>query len=290
MRVPITFDQPLGVLIDSLPQRGTRRRVIETIISSFLWEDPSSYRDAIATATSAETRAILSDVKDRICWKKIDNDPSALQVTVADRNLSEILDSDEVVEAIQSISSPIHSGQLRQDGFDSKFGNLLAKATRIEVIDAYAASNLMILGEGTSWFLNEAFKKFNGVISIISEEPREIRNGPAGVTAKRELVISNLKQLLKDAHAFKGEVRVTLVDASLVPHNRRLGFRFDSGQATVVLEKGLGIFDFDPFNESHELANADLQEFKKVFSTAFSSTKKYEIVLNHESSCATCMN
>ncbi len=288
MRIPITFDKPLGLLVDGVSQPGTRRRVIETLVNSFLWEDARTFKEAISTASTSETKAFLSDVRDRLCWKTILDDPAAIHVIVADRSLSEILDSEEVSTALNSNSAILRSGESRQRGFDQQFKTVLRLATRVDILDTYASSNLMARNEGTVWFLSRVMENFGGVISILSQEPRDGVNAPAGVNAKRELMTANLEGLLRSCHSFEGEIRLTLVDSHIVPHNRRLGIRFDSGQATILLEKGLGIFDDDPFLESHELPNANLLEFKRVISLAANSRSKHEIVRRHFDVCQDC--
>lgn len=285
MRIPISLDQPLGLLIDALPQKGTKRRIISTLVESFILEQDTTFRESIRTASSTETQSLLNDIKDLLCWKRTSCDPEAIQLSIRDRNLSEILDSEQVMKALSALSSPLRAGESRNSGFDMKIKSAVQRASRIEIIDGYAAANLMNGTPGTMWFLGKVLQNFHGVISIISAEPKDERNAPAGVTAKRGQIERQIGSLLKDLHSFDGEIRLSLLNSRDFPHNRRLGLRFDSGQATVILEKGLGIFDKDPFSESHELKNADLTEFKKVIAHAAQARDKHEIVLRHSSFC-----
>ena len=288
MRIPVTFDRPLGMLLDELQSPGIRRRVISTLVSSFLCEDSNSYKDAIMTATSSETKSILNDVKDVLCWKTIANDPDATRIDLTTMNLAEVLDTEQIITSIHSNSEPLRVGDRRNDAFQRKFVPLLRRAKRVEVIDPYASTNLMQKTAGTTWFVKNVLENFNGVFSIYTQEPRDGNNAPAGVRAKRELLEKNLRALIAPLHDFVGDVRVNLVDAEFVKHNRRFGLKFDSGQATIILEKGLDTFDSDPFSESQELANADFAEFKRAISAANSSRNKHEIVINHKQSCTAC--
>lgn len=285
MRIPISLDQPLGLLIDALPQQGTKRRIISVLVESFILEQDIAFKDSIRTATSSDTQSFLHDIKELLCWKRTVCDPEALQLSTRDRTLNEILDSEEVIKALSVLSSPLRSGESRDEGFNLKIKSALQRASRIEIIDGYAAANLMNGTAGTIWFLRKVLENFQGVVSIISAEPKDERNAPAGPTAKRALIEQKIGDVLKDSHDFKGEIRVSLLSGRDFPHNRRLGLRFDSGQATVILEKGLGIFDKDPFSESHELKNADFAEFKKVMTQTSQARDKYEIVRRHSDYC-----
>ena len=286
MRIPLTLDQPLGLLIDAIPKNGTKRRIISTLMESFILEHDSTFKESIRSATSTDTQSFLNDMKDLLCWKKISSDPDALAISSSDHTLNEILDSEELAKALRDLSAPLRAGESRDAGFESKLKEAVRRATRIEIIDGYAATNLMGGTPGTMWFLRKVTENFDGVVSIISAEPKEERNAPAGVTAKRVQIERQLASLLKDAHGFKGEIRLTLLGGRDFQHNRRLSLRFDSGQATVLLEKGLGTFDRDPFSESHELKNADFLEFKKVITETSKARDKYELVLNHSDTCS----
>lgn len=286
MRIPLSLDQPLGLLIDAIPKNGTKRRIISTLVESFILEHNSTFKESIRSATSTETQSFLNDMRDLLCWKKTSSDPEALAISSSDHTLNEILDSDELAKALRDLSAPLRAGESRDVGFDEKLRGAVQRATRIEIIDGYAATNLMSGTPGTIWFLKKISENFDGVISIISAEPKGEGNSPGGVNAKRELVERQMVRLLQEAHGFKGEIRLTLLSARDFPHNRRLSLRFDSGQATVILEKGLGTFDKDPFSESHELKNADFLEFKKVLTETAKTRDKYELVVKHSDTCS----
>jgi hypothetical protein len=286
VRIPLSLDQPLGLLIDAIPKNGTKRRIISTLVESFILEHNSTFKESIRSATSTETQSFLNDMRDLLCWKKTNSDPEALAISSSNNTLNEILDSEELAKALRDLSAPLRAGESREVGFDSKLRGAVRRASRIEIIDSYAATNLMSGTPGTIWFLKKISENFDGVISIISAEPKGEVNAPSGVNAKRELVERQLVRLLEETHGFKGEIRLTLISARDFPHNRRLSLRFDSGQATVILEKGLGTFDKDPFSESHELKNADFFEFKKVLTETAKNRDKYELVVKHSDTCS----
>lgn len=288
MRVPITFDQPLGRLVDELELQGTKRRVVKALMESFLCEDTSSFKESISTATASDTKSLLFDVRELLCWSQVEHDPNALRISVGSKSLPEILDSDEVSKALISISEPLRRGNSRQTCFDAKFSNALKRARRVEIIDAYAATNLQNQASGTTWFLRQTLEKFDGVISIYSTDPRLIKTNTFHGNSSLGPLEQNLSRLLTSLHTFRGELRLTLVAPKDMPHNRRIALRFDSGQATAVLEKGLAMFDSDPFSESHEMANADLTEFKKAIKVLSSARNKSELVHRHSDTCSDC--
>lgn len=288
MRIPITFDKPLGLLIDEISEPAKRRATLKTLVDNFICEDSSTFKEAISTASNSETKAILSDIKELLCWKTVDEDQEAIKLVVAESNLADALFTDEIYQAIDNVGLPIRSGQTRISGFQQKFQEALSRANRVEIIDGFAASNLMQLSEGTVWFITKILENFSGVLSIYSREPESSVNAPGGVNGKRDLLLTNLKKIVKPVHQFKGELRVTLVDREFILHNRRLALRFDNGQATILLEKGLGTFDDDPFREAYEFKNADLVEFKKVISTAANSRSKHDMSVRHEAECVEC--
>lgn len=285
MRVPVIFDQPLGLLIDAIPEKGTRRRIITTLVESFILEQDSTFKDAIRTASSSDTQSFLNDVKDRLCWRLTTHDPEALQISVSNRSLAQALESEEVEKALIELSAPFRSGESRDSGFNKKIKVAVQRASRIEIVDGFVAQQLMTGASGTNWFLKKVLDNFNGVISIVSGEPWDDRNAPAGVKAKRDLVTHRIGELLAENHRFTGEIRLTLLSGKKFQHNRRLGIRFDSGQAIVLLEAGLGTFSKDPFSESHELKNADLVEFKKVITQSAQTKDKHEIIVRHSDVC-----
>jgi hypothetical protein len=287
MRIPLALDRPLGLVLDGIPKITTRRRVLQTLTNSALLEGAMTFKEAVATASSSETKSQLLDLKDLLCWRVISEQSEGLALGVASEGLVEFLESDVFVDRFEKISAPLSRDESRDEGFNRKFEFPISQSRRIEVLDPFAAVNVMKMTGGTVWFLNKVLKNYSGVLAIFSSEPQDAPNFPAGITEKRKIVEMNLEKIIRPLHDFRGSLRFILVDSKQMPHNRRLSLRFDSGQATVIMEKGLATFDSDPFSESHVVSNADVSDLKETLS-GFSSRDKYEIVVTHSQVCNDC--
>jgi hypothetical protein len=288
MRVPLALNNPLGQVIDGIPKMSTRRRVLQTLSTSALIQSVMTFKEAVATASSTETKAHLFDLRELLCWRVVDEQSGGGDVNIESNDLVEFLESDHFLDRFEDISAPLSRHEGRDQGFRRKFESPVNQSRRIEVLDPFAAVNVMKMTEGTVWFLNTVLKSYSGVLAIFSSEPLDAPNFPAGVTEKRKIVQMNLEKIIRPLHNFTGSLRFTLVDSNQMPHNRRLSLRFDSGQATVLMEKGLATFDSDPFSESHVVSNADSSDLKETLAVINNSRDKYEIVLAHSQVCTNC--
>lgn len=289
MRIPITLDKPLGILFDEIPTDSFRRRALATLRDSFLIEDERTLKEAIATSTNSMNKSLLADAMNSklLCWSSRFKDLEALRIQSENVHLDEALAN--LQNQIDLNKMPIKAGTSRETGFNQKFKLALRHAKRIEIIDPYAASNLAVLSPGPVWFLDRLIRNFDGVISIYSSEPTGV-NMPGGVNGPRDLLEKNIEKLLMNFHEFKGSFRINLSNEVSKLHNRKLAISFDSGQATLVLEKGLAIFDADPLVEPWELANADISEYKNIIKSAANSRSRYEIEKTHTQLCEVCEN
>lgn len=289
MRVPVLIEGEIGDSFDRLSPRE-KRQVLSQLRDSILCESLKSFKEFSATAVSSETKAAFQDLKDYICWVKLSEKPKPAPVAALAGDLLESIFSEPLLQTIQRAKDPLRSEEPRDKGFARKFEPLFAYATRIELVDKWAATDLMKGNEGARWFTSKFLKLGQGTLSLISEEPSREGNFLMPLEDRRQLVVKRLSAMLKEEHGFLGSVRMTLVPQGFLQHNRRIAFRFDSGQATSVVEHGLSTFDRDPFVEAHEFPNADLIEFKKLVArvSGISTEKKFEFALNHRDTCIDC--
>lgn len=289
MRAPVLISGDIGDSFDKLSARD-KRMVLAQLRDSILCESLKSFKEFVSSAVSADTKAVFQDLRDYICWVKLAQEPSPGPIATLAGDLPETVFSESLAESIQRTQEPLRPGETRDNGFARKFEPLVAYATRIEIVDKWAGTNLMTGNEGARWFTSKVIGLSNGTLSIISEEPKREGNFQMTLEERRKLVQKRVASLIGSEHNFRGSVRITLVPEGFLPHNRRIAFRFDSGQATSVVEHGLSTFDRDPFVESHEFSNADLPEFKRIISLVSSlpSNDKHEFSLTHGSMCSTC--
>lgn len=154
-------------------------------------------------------------------------------------NLGDALRNEKFAMLVASRSGIQRAAESPEQYFDRAWRHLVNATTGIEVLDAYALSNLLNDRSGTYWF----------VIRKLSRLPLKLRLHSCKIDGDKQRTTSHIQKLATMLQAdpeihpeFKLSVFVSSVEFD--PHDRHVRIELSKGAVCLNLTKGLGVFDY----------------------------------------------
>lgn len=151
----------------------------------------------------------------------------------------------------------------REVAFERLFRGLVSTSRHIQIVDPYAATDI-VRQQGKVWLLDKMLSAPGIKIEIISRPPMQTDRTDSRTQSQLDAELSNAIAALRKGHKLSQQnFELYRIDPPRAQfHNRRLRIHNDTCSVSIVLERGIDVFDESRALEQQtfsEMSSGDFQ-------------------------------
>lgn len=184
------------------------------------------------------------------------------------RTFDDLAEDVDLEKLFDSRSSTIQKGESRAAAFERSLKPLLGPAKRVDIADRYASSSLMDRKGNRSWLLSQLLDHEDLTICISTGLQDNFPGEFKSETERLSMLENKLNEIISKKPRFKGKMHVDIFEVNKhIFHNRRIRFKYDHSEISLLLEKGFDTFASDPVAEQYALASMRVGDFTTYLKT-----------------------